>query len=179
MLLEIIGRGEGDDPAGLNWDLCTGLRIAAYALTFVPDHKVAEARQLHVLSSLQCIADLHQHLLGERNRLVLDRGHGPRLGPDPPGSRFCWSSVEPTILRCPRNGRGLRGIFLLKLEHKGFQVIGHVRGKHIIVQAPQGVPEDEGHLLRGEIQAAGDLTRPIPSVILLHGIVLMAEGNSR
>jgi hypothetical protein len=54
------------------------------------------------------------------------------------------------VRRCPHKGRGLRGIFLLKLEHKSFEVLRHVRGKHIIVQAPQRVPEDEGRLLLGE-----------------------------
>jgi hypothetical protein len=36
------------------------------------------------------------------------------------------------------------------------------------------MPDDEDHLLLREVQAAGDLTRPIPSVILLHDIILMA-----
>jgi hypothetical protein len=53
-------------------------------------------------------------------------------------------------------------------------MVWHVCREDIVVQAPQGVPDEEDHLLLAEVQAAGDLTRPIPSVILLHGKALMA-----
>jgi hypothetical protein len=36
------------------------------------------------------------------------------------------------------------------------------------------MPDDEDHLLLGEVQAVGDVMRPIPTGTLLHGIVLIA-----
>jgi hypothetical protein len=74
---------------------------------------------------------------------------------------------NPFVRRCPHKGRGLRGIFLLKLEHKSFEVLRHVCRDDIIVQTSQRVPEDEGHLLLGEVQV--DLLRQNIRALMLQG----------
>jgi hypothetical protein len=64
MVFQIVRWREGDDPPRLNRNLDSCLGIAACPLAFLSDHEIPESGELHVLSSLQSIADLGEYLLG-------------------------------------------------------------------------------------------------------------------
>ena len=49
------------DPARRNRNLSSGLRIAAYALTFLADHERAERGQFDRLALLKAVRNLFQH----------------------------------------------------------------------------------------------------------------------
>lgn len=58
---------------------------------------------------------------------------------------------------------------LLKLFHKSLKTVRQFGRKKVLVQAPQGVPQNEGHLFLREVEAVRYLLCPMTIIALLHG----------
>lgn len=151
---EFIGRGEGHHHPRRDPDLDAGLGIATGPCRRCAAGKGAEAGELDALASDQSVADLGQHLRGQRGGLDLGQPevHGQCVGQIRSGQVHLGHPLSQPGQVPPRWG-GLWGILLLELEHKCFQVLWEVSLKNVAVHAPQGIPKEEDHLFLRKIQA--------------------------